>query len=176
MKTKKLLTACAVTAALATTQAFADAPPSPQLNWADHKGLSFVEILTEATVSYSQLYKRVDSVEVPVSWVAGWSNQDNKALFWEVFLNDELVKSGRGASGSTIISITEGGQQNIEVRNCNNDGCSEVSSTIFVVADTDGSHLQPFYSNEDKANTEYQQSPDQIVAAYFNEWAVYGDA
>jgi len=166
----KLLTTLAVTAALASTQAAA-APGVAQIAWAEYGELGFVEILTDATVPYSDLYKRVDTVDVPVSWNV-WSG--DAATSWKVLDGEEVIASGSGTGSSTTAKFTRGGAKSMVVELCNADGCSQSAPVSLTITDTDGSHLQPFYTQEDDANTPYEQDPNKIVGTYYVEWSLYG--
>ncbi|HBY88102.1 MAG TPA: chitinase, partial [Colwellia sp.] len=170
---KRLLTACAVTAALASTQVLAAVPGKPTLTeqYANYNGKGFVTVSGEAG-AYKSLVTRVDVVELPVTWSPAWSG--DAATSWQVLVNGEVAVSGTGAGGSAIVPITSGGLKEIVVRLCNDDGCVDSAADKAIVSDTDGSHLMPLGEQIDSANTNYAQSKDQIVGTYFVEWGIYG--
>jgi chitinase len=153
---KRLLTACAVSMALAS-QASAEAPGKPTLTeqYANYNGKGFVTVTGESG-AYNALVSRVDVVELPVTWTPAWSG--DAATSWQVLVNGEVAVSGTGGGGNAIVPITSGGLKEIVVRLCNDDGCVDSDADKAVISDTDGSHLMPLGDQVDPANTNYAQS------------------
>ncbi|PKF61977.1 hypothetical protein CW745_08305 [Psychromonas sp. psych-6C06] len=168
---KNILTA-SILSALAFN-AFAAAPNAPVLleQYANYTNKGFVTVSGEAG-AYNTLVKRVDVVDLPVTWSPAFSG--DTATSWQLLINGEVVTSGTGAGGNAVVPITSGGLKEIVVRVCNDDGCTDSATDTMIVSDTDGSHLQPLGAQVDSANINYAQSQDQIVGTYFVEWGIYG--
>ncbi|OCH44024.1 glycosyl hydrolase family 18 protein [Aliivibrio fischeri] len=175
---KKLgLCSAAVTLAL-SAPAFAAAPGQAIISWME-TDFSIIEI-DQAATSYKSLVTVKDFAEVPVTWDR-WSGEP--AEKWRVLLNgivvhEESVSPAASQKASTTLQVRQGGQYEMTVQLCNGSGATEECSTSagksIVVADTDGSHLDPLPMNVDPANGNYTTPAGMVSGAYFVEWGVYG--
>ncbi|PKF61976.1 chitinase [Psychromonas sp. psych-6C06] len=164
---KSILTASILSAI--TLNALASAPSAPILN-KQYNNFSLVTIVAESD-TYKKQVTRVDKIDLPITWFPAFTG--DKGTSWQVLINDEVVSSGIGEGGNTVASITHGGLKEIVVRACNNEGCTDSERDMIVIADTDGSHLAPLTPKISSDTPYYQQTPDQIVGAYFTESSVY---
>ncbi|MUK43368.1 chitinase [Aliivibrio fischeri] len=175
---KKLgLCSAAVTLAL-SAPTFAAAPGQAIISWME-TDFSIIEI-DQAATSYKSLVTVKDFAEVPVTWDR-WSGEP--AEKWRVLLNgvvvhEESVSPAASQKASTTLQVRQGGQYEMTVQLCNGSGTTEECSTSaaksIVVADTDGSHLDPLPMNVDPANGNYTTPAGMVSGAYFVEWGVYG--
>ena len=150
------------------------APGAPQIEWME-TSFALVEIDDTAT-AYEQLVTVKDYAEVPVAWTK-WSGDD--ATTAQYLLNGAVVLeqpvTGSGSqTGSAVLQVAEGGQYDLQVALCDGSGCSTSAIQEIVVADTDGSHLDPIVLNAGENNQPYTNSSNSVVGAYFVEWGVYG--
>ncbi|MCK5819999.1 MAG: chitinase [Psychromonas sp.] len=170
LKFKKSIIAASVLSVFAFNAcAVTSAPSKPLLTnqWANYHGAGFVKLNGE-TGAYNTVVTQVDVVQLPVSWtpVSGTTS-------WEVLVDDIVATKGTGVGGSATVPIKKGGMKKIVVRVCNSDGCTDSDADKAIVADTDGSHLEPLVSHVLPGNIDYAQQKDKVVAAYFVEWGVY---
>ena len=175
-KTKTTPIALGICALLSMSQALVAAPGAANIDWME-ESFAIIEIDPTAS-SYSNLVMVNDYAEVPVSW-SKWSGEP--ATTARYLLNGQLVLeqpvsgSDTNQSGSARLQVNTGGQYNLDVQLCNNDGCtSAVATKEIKIADTDGSHLDPLVLNVGENNQLYQNSTASVVGTYFVEWGVYG--
>ncbi|MGB7996372.1 MAG: chitinase N-terminal domain-containing protein, partial [Photobacterium halotolerans] len=154
------------------------APGTPQLAWME-TDYAIVEV-DQAATAYKDLVTVKTAADVPVAWQR-YSGET--ADHWKVKLNgyvafEESIDPASSGEGSTTLSITQGGQYTLTVELCSGSGaeeaCSSSPATNIVVADTDGSHLDPLPMNVDPNNGTYSTPADTVVGAYFVEWGVFG--
>ncbi len=164
---KYLLTGLTIT--LLSWEVFAAAPTKPVLTnqYVNYHNAGFVKLNSE-TGSYKDAITRVDVVKLPVSWMGA-----DGATSWQVLVDGKIKASGKGSGGKTAVPITSGGLKQIIVHACNSDGCTDSAPDKAIVADTDGSHLQPLKSDVLPGNKDYKQQKDTVVAGYFVEWGIY---
>ncbi|WP_444928028.1 glycosyl hydrolase family 18 protein [Microbulbifer sp. TRSA002] len=159
--------------ALASSPALA-APGAPTI---DNMEASFAIIeVDETATAYEQLVTVKDYAEVPVAW-SKFSGDDADTA--QYLLNGQVVLtqsvSGSGnQSGTATLQISEGGQYGLQVTLCNDSGCSTSETTDIVVADTDGSHLDPIVLNVGENHQPYTNTSGSVVGTYFVEWGIYG--
>ncbi|WP_250458491.1 glycosyl hydrolase family 18 protein [Microbulbifer litoralis] len=157
---------------LASSPALA-APGAPTIDWME-TSFAIIEV-DEAATAYEDLVTINDAAEVPVSW-SRWSG--DAATSARYLLDGEVVLeqsiSGDTQSGSATLQVAEGGQYDLQVALCNDDGCSSSEITEIIVADTDGSHLDPIALTAGENNQPYTNTSDSVVGTYFVEWGVYG--
>jgi len=170
---KKLLTLCAVSAAL--TSQYANAvPAAPSIDWTP-QNYSFVEVDLEGTGSYKDLVQAKDLVDISIKWNA-WSGTggDN----YKVYFDDLLVNQGALATGtkSGVINFPydKSGRHQLTIALCEGAACATSAQKEIVIANTDGGHLAPLTMNIDPNNNSYPQQEDNVVGAYFVEWGIYG--
>ncbi|MBY6191880.1 chitinase [Microbulbifer agarilyticus] len=130
----------------------------------------------EAATAYEQLVTINDYAEVPVAW-SKWSG--DPATTAQYLLNGQVVleqsvSGGDTQTGTATLQVAEGGQYSLQVALCNDDGCATSAATDIVVADTDGSHLDPITVTAGENNQPYTNSTNSVVGTYFVEWGVYG--
>ncbi|WP_334078749.1 glycosyl hydrolase family 18 protein [Microbulbifer sp. M83] len=159
---------------LAGTSTALAAPGAPQIEWME-TNFALVEVDDTAT-AYEQIVTIRDYAEVPVSWTK-YSGDDGDTV--QYLLNGEVVleqaASGTGSqSGSATLQVSQGGKYDLQVALCDDTGCSASSATPIVVADTDGSGLDPLETAVAENNQPYANTSDSVVGAYFVEWGVYG--
>ena len=173
------LNLCATAVALAlASPAFAAAPGAPQIQWMD-TDFAIVEV-NQAASAYKDLVTVKPAAEVPVAWDR-WSGEPGEK--WKVLLNgqvafEQAIAPSASQKASAIVNVAKGGQYALTVQLCNGTGaaeqCTESAPKNIVVADTDGSHLDPLPMNVDPNNNTYVTPPNTVVGSYFVEWGVYG--
>lgn len=146
------------------------APPGkPNLGWGE-RTFAIVEV-NQAATAYNQLVKRHDGAEVTVTWNVWSGDPADKS---RVLLDGKEYWSGNGgAVSSANFKVMHGGKYAMTIELCNADGCSSSDPTEIVVADTDGTHLQPLEYSMGEKNKPFKQTSGKIVGAYFVEWGVY---
>lgn len=170
---KKLLTMCAISAALSSQHAAA-APAAPSIDWTP-QNYSFVEVDLEGQGSYKDLVKAKEQVDISVKWNS-WSGSggDN----YKVYFDSTMVNSGTFAAGtkSGVISFpyAQSGRHQMTIELCEGTVCATSAGKEIVIADTDGGHLAPLTMNIDPNNGSYPTQIDNVVGAYFVEWGIYG--
>ncbi len=170
---RKLLTACAISAALSSYYVSA-APSAPSLDWKP-QNYSFVEVDLEGNGSYKQLVTAKQEVEISIKWNS-WSGSggDN----YKVYFDDELVNEGTLSAGTKSGVITfpyqKSGRHQLTVALCEGTACATSAQKEIIIADTDGGHLAPLAMNIDANNKTYPTQTDNVVGAYFVEWGIYG--
>lgn len=171
--TKKLLTICAINAAL-LSQTVTAAPAAPSIDWTP-QNYSFVEVNLEGIGSYKNLINAKERVDISIKWNA-WSGTggDN----YKVYFDNTLVNQGTLATGTQggVISFPydQSGRHQLTIALCEGTVCATSVQKEIVIADTDGGHLEPLVMNIDPNNKTYPAQIDNVVGAYFVEWGVYG--
>ncbi|MFV8783218.1 glycosyl hydrolase family 18 protein [Microbulbifer sp. SA54] len=158
---------------LASTSAIA-APGAPTIDWME-TSFGIVEV-DDAATAYENLITVNDYAQVPVSW-SKWSG--DAATTAQYLLNGEVVleqsiNGGATQTGSATLQVSQGGQYALQVSLCNADGCATSAAVDIVVADTDGSHLDPITLTAGENNKPYTNTSGSVVGTYFVEWGVYG--
>ncbi|MCK7597280.1 glycosyl hydrolase family 18 protein [Microbulbifer sp. CAU 1566] len=158
---------------LASSSAIA-APGAPTIDWME-TSFGIIEV-DDAATAYEQLLTVNDYAEVPVSW-SKWSG--DPATSAQYLLNGQVVleqslSGGETQTGTATLQVSQGGQYELQVALCNDDGCATSAATNIVVADTDGSHLDPITLTAGENNQPYTNSSNSVVGTYFVEWGVYG--
>ncbi|MGR6839377.1 glycosyl hydrolase family 18 protein [Aliivibrio wodanis] len=176
---KKKLGFCSAAITLAlSAPTYAAIPGQAIISWME-TDFAIIEV-DQAATSYKSLVTVKEFAEVPVTWDR-WSGEP--AEKWRVLLNDvvvheETISATASQKASTILEVRQGGQYEMTVQLCNGSGASEECSISaaksIVVADTDGSHLDPLPMNVDPANGNYTIPVGMVSGAYFVEWGVYG--
>lgn len=176
-KNKLGLCSAAITLAL-SAPTYAAAPGQAIISWME-TDFAIIEV-DQAATSYKNLVTVKDFAEVPVTWDR-WSG--GSAEVWRVLLNgvvvhEETITATASQKASTVLQVRQGGQYSMTVQLCNGTGATEECSTSdaksIVVADTDGSHLDPLPMNVDPTNGNYTTPEGMVSGAYFVEWGVYG--
>lgn len=150
------------------------APGAPTIDWME-TSFAIIEV-DDAATAYEQLVTINDYAEIPVSW-SKWSG--DTATKAQYLLNGQVVFeqsiSGDGTqAGSATLQVAQGGQYELQVALCNDDGCASSTAIDIVVADTDGSHLDPIALTAGENNQPYTNTSGSVVGTYFVEWGVYG--
>nr|VVV04488.1 Chitinase A [Aliivibrio wodanis] len=176
---KKKLGFCSAAITLAlSAPTYAAIPGQAIISWME-TDFAIIEV-DQAATSYKSLVTVKEFAEVPVTWDR-WSGEP--AEKWRVLLNDvvvheETISATASQKASTILEVRQGGQYEMTVQLCNGSGtseeCSISAAKSIVVADTDGSHLDPLPMNVDPANGNYTTPVGMVSGAYFVEWGVYG--
>jgi len=176
---KKKLGFCSAAITLAlSAPTYAAIPGQAIISWME-TDFAIIEV-DQAATSYKSLVTVKEFAEVPVTWDR-WSGEP--AEKWRVLLNDvvvheETISATASQKASTILEVRQGGQYEMTVQLCNGSGtseeCSISAAKSIVVADTDGSHLDPLPMNVDPANGNYTTPAGMVSGAYFVEWGVYG--
>lgn len=176
-KNKLGLCSAAITLAL-SAPTYAATPGQAIISWME-TDFAIIEV-DQAATSYKNLVTVKEFAEVPVTWDR-WSG--GSAEVWRVLLNgvvvhEETIAATASQKASTILQVRQGGQYSMTVQLCNGAGSTEECSTSdaksIVVADTDGSHLDPLPMNIDPKNGNYTTPEGMVSGAYFVEWGVYG--
>lgn len=176
---KKKLGFCSAAITLAlSAPSYAAVPGQAIISWME-SDFSIIEV-DQAATSYKALVTIKEFAEIPVTWDR-WSGES--AETWKVLLNgqivhEEAIAATASQKASTVLQVRQGGQYAMTVQLCNGTGAAEECSTSapkdIVVADTDGSHLEPLPMNVDPANGNYTTPTGMVSGAYFVEWGVYG--
>ncbi|GHA35075.1 glycosyl hydrolase family 18 protein [Photobacterium aphoticum] len=154
------------------------APGAPIISWME-TNFSIIEV-NDAASAYKDLVVVKPYAEVPVTWDR-WSGEP--ADSYRVLLNGEVfheaaITPAATQKESTILQVAKGGQYDMVVELCSGTGaaqtCTQSAPKQIVVADTDGSHLDPLPMNVDPNNKDYVTPANTVVGAYFVEWGVYG--
>jgi chitinase len=169
---KRLLTVCAISAAL--SQHADAAPAAPSIDWTP-QNYSFVEVNLEGQGSYKDLVKAKELVDISIKWNA-WSGTggDN----YKVYFDNTMVNEGTFAVGTKggVISFPydQSGRHQLTIALCEGTVCATSAQKEIIIADTDGGHLAPLTMNIDPNNKSYPTQIDNVVGAYFVEWGIYG--
>ncbi|AMG31419.1 chitinase [Grimontia hollisae] len=172
---KGLITASLAGVSVAPAMA---APGAPTISWME-TNFSIIEV-NDAATAYKDLVVVKPYAEVPVTWDR-WSGEPGDT--WRVLLNGDVVHEAAvtpaaSQKESTILHVTKGGKYDMVVELCSGTGaaqsCTQSEPKPIVVADTDGSHLDPLPMNVDPNNGNYTTPANTVVGAYFVEWGVYG--
>ena len=155
---------------LLPSAALAEAPGKPVISWGDYE-FALVE-LDHQQVAYEKLVKSIkDKVEVEVSWDL-WSGG---AAETARVLVDGLVKwEGAGNSKTASFFMSKGGRYEMVVELENSDGKTRSDAKPLMIADTDGSHMEPLHHDWTELHKPYENKTNSIVGTYFVEWGVYG--
>ncbi|RJG47883.1 glycosyl hydrolase family 18 protein [Motilimonas pumila] len=151
------------------------APGQPIVQWME-ENFAIIEV-DQAASAYKDLVTIKDGATVPVAWDM-WSGAPGTS--WQVLLNGEVVHQEAIADtpvqkGVVDLLVKTGGQYALTVKLCDDTGaCSESAAKNIVVADTDGSHLDPLDMKVDPSNGNYTTPENTVVGTYFVEWGVYG--
>ncbi|MFZ3618250.1 glycosyl hydrolase family 18 protein [Leclercia barmai] len=155
--------------AAAASPVFAAIPGVPSLTSGNDK-FSIIEV-DQSAQDYNNLVKVHDGADVKVEWNV-WSGDAPTSA--KVLLDGQEVWSGASStSGSATFKVKKGGRYQEQVQVCNSSGCNTSASKLIIVADTDGSHLQPLTTTLHENNKAFAKHTDKVVAAYFPEWGVY---
>ena len=170
---KKLLTVCAISAALSSQHAQA-APAAPSIDWTP-QNYSFVEVDLENNGSYKDLVTAKDVVDIAIKWNS-WSGTGGDS--YKVYFDDMLVNEGTLAAGTKggVINFPydKSGRHQLTIALCEGADCATSAQKEIIIADTDGGHLAPLAMNIDPNNKSYPTQIDNVVGAYFVEWGIYG--
>ncbi len=155
--------------AAAASPVFAAIPGVPSLTSGNDK-FAIIEV-DQAAQDYNNLVKVHDGADVKVEWNV-WSGDAPTSA--KVLLDGQEVWTGASStSGSATFKVKKGGRYQEQVQVCNSSGCNTSASKLIIVADTDGSHLQPLTTTLHENNKAFAKHTDKVVAAYFPEWGVY---
>ena len=153
------------------------APAVPSIQSMTTTKFALVQVHKDAQ-DYETLVTVNTSVTVPVSWAkySGGNGDKVKYLLNARSVLEEAPDTTNGAaqSGAADLAITKGGNYDLQVELCSGTCCSTSAVKKIVVADTDGTHLDPLPDNSGENNTPYTNTSDSVVATYFVEWSVYG--
>ncbi len=170
---KRLLTMCAISAAISSQYAAA-APAAPSIDWTP-QNYSFVEVNLEGQGSYKDIVKAKEQVDISIKWNS-WSGSGGDS--YKVYFDNTMVNSGTFSAGtkSGIISFPydQSGRHQLTIELCEGTDCATSAQKEIVIADTDGGHLAPLAMNIDPNNGTYPTQIDNVVGAYFVEWGIYG--
>ncbi|MFM5781518.1 glycosyl hydrolase family 18 protein [Aeromonas caviae] len=160
-----------VVGGLCASSAFAAAPGKPTIAWGETK-FAIVEVSPTAT-AYNQLVTiHQDGALVTVNWDL-WSGEVGETA--KVLLDGIEVWTGpASAKGEAKFKVTKGGRYQMQVALCNADGCTLSDAKEIVVADTDGSHLEPLNAPMKENNKPYVNKSGKVMGAYYVEWSVFG--
>ena len=168
MKNKTILSLL-ISTAIYSGYTQAALPGKPTIGWGDYK-FSLVE-LNRDEIAYSKLVKAVhDNVTVNVSWDAS----GDSATTARVLVDGSEVWVGDGTAKSASFEMNKGGRYKMQIELSNKDGSVLSEEKSLLIADTDGSHLEPLKTGFLENNKSYTNTTDKIVGTYFVEWGVYG--
>ncbi|NRF28135.1 glycoside hydrolase [Vibrio coralliilyticus] len=166
----KTVTALAVSSALLSGLAFATPPGKATISWGDYT-YAMVEV-DQSQVAYEKLLKAVhDEVDVEVSWDV-WSG--GQADIARILVDGKVKWAGSGSEKSATFKMSHGGRYKMVVELENDDGITRSDEKDLLIADTDGSHLDPLEVNWTENNVPHTNTSEKIVGTYFVEWGVYG--
>ena len=145
--------------------------------------------VNSSATAYEQLFTVNPHASVPISWAKYSGANGNRVRYvlnGQVALETALTNgTGSGSqTGSTTLHVAKGGKYNLEVALCTGSCCARSDKKAIVVADTDGSHLDPltWVPKTDTAKgrpdnnqaTAYPNPEGHMVGAYYVEWSGYG--
>ena len=169
------ITLCAASIALAISGTALAAPSAPTIDVSGSSNLMFskVELAMETTAGYNSMVTYHEQAPIDITFNQ-WSGETGDT--YKVYLNGEQVASGAitGATTTASFSYSNGGKFDLVIEACDATSCTASASTQMVIADTDGSHLDPLPMNVDANNGNYTTPTDTVVGAYFVEWGIYG--
>ena len=158
-----------VTSALVATNLYAAPPGKPTIAFGNYT-YAMVEVDQTAT-AYEQLVQVNSEVTVDLTWDV-WSG--DPATSARVLVDGVSQWEGSPQSKSASFAMDKGGRYQMTVELCNQDGCAESDPKALVVADTDGSHLDPLETVYHENNRPHANSSGKVVGTYFVEWGIYG--
>ena len=149
---------------------FADVA-KPRFDWSNDT-YSLVQINQNAQNYEDLIVARHDEVDVSVSWQA--ANYENIAKV-ELYLDDQIYFTGKSSDQTIDFKVAKGGKYNMRIRVCDDqENCIFSDDKELIIADTDGSHLEPLAGDFLENHQKYQNTSNKIVGTYFVEWGVYG--
>ena len=150
------------------------APSVPTIDVYGSNNLQFskIELTMDSTSGYYDMVKYSAEAEVSIKFTQ-WSGDPGDS--YKVYFDDIEVASGAisGNQTTAIFSMAQGGRYKVTVEACDSTGCSRSAEQQLIIADTDGSHLEPLNMNVDPNNKSYDTDPDTVVGTYFVEWGIY---
>lgn len=168
MKNKTILSLL-ISTAIYSGYTQAALPGKPTIGWGDYK-FSLVELNRDET-AYSKIVKAVhDDVTVNVSWDA---YSGDPATTARVLVDGSEVWVGDGATKSASFKMNKGGRYKMQIELSNKDGSILSDEKLLLIADTDGSHLEPLKTGFIENNKAYTNTTGKVVGTYFVEWGVY---
>jgi len=117
--------------------------------------------------SYQRLVTVKNAARITVKWNV-WEGDGGTSA--KVLVNDIVHWSGSSADQRATFTIRKGGKYQLQVELCNSEGCSSSKIQRLIVADTDGSHLEPMEVALLEHNQPYQNRSAKVIAATFTEW------
>ncbi len=151
---------------------FADAPSKPSISL-PQQVYSIVEVNAAAT-AYNELVTVNDAATVTVNWTLWYGDSGDTV---KVLLDGEEVLSqavSNESGESLTFEVAKGGRYQMQIALCDGDECTLSDATELVIADTDGSHLDPLTLQLNENNKAYDVTQSgKVVGSYFVEWGVY---
>lgn len=132
----------------------------------DNLTASLVDIDYNAQ-SYQQLVTVKSAAKVTVKWNT-WSGDGGTRA--NILVDDIVHWSGSSAEQRASFIIKKGGHYQLQIELCNVEGCSFSKRHPLIVADTDGSHLEPIDLPLPDNHQPYQNRSAKVISATFTEW------
>ncbi len=169
------ITLCAASVTLALCGSALAAPAVPAIDLYESNNLQFskIELEMEATSGYKSMVTYHDQADITLKFNQ-WSGEPGDT--YHIYFDGQQVATGpiTGTTTTASFSYANGGKYQVIVEACDETGCSQSAPSELVIADTDGSHLDPLAMNIDTNNKTYATDPNTVVGAYFVEWGIYG--
>ncbi len=170
------LTAASILLALGATTAVA-APGMPSIDVYGSKNLQFskIDLAMETTAGYNAMVQYHD--EAPINIIFNQYSGTTGDTY-NIYFDGQKVATGAINGSQTTASFTypNGGVFQLEIEACDDTGCTKTAAQSLLIADTDGSHLEPLIMNVDANNKSYNTAKDTVVGTYFVEWGIYDRA
>lgn len=169
------ITMCAASVALVMSGLVVAEPIAPVVDVGGSNNLQYSKIeLSMGTPSgYNQMVQY--NQQIPITIVF---NQPSGVTgdTYKIYFDGNQVASGPISSRQTVanFNFSEGGRYQVTVEACDASGCNISPPSELVIADTDGSHLDPLQMNIDPNNQSYDLESNTVMGAYFVEWGIYG--
>ncbi|GAM72688.1 chitinase [Vibrio sp. JCM 19236] len=134
---------------------------------------SKIQLEMESTSGYNQMVSYQDQVDINILFNQ-WSGETGDT--YKIYFDGIEVANGPITGSQTTANFTysKGGRYQMSIAACDSTGCVESPTNELIIADTDGSHLEPLVLNVDPNNKTYNTSQDTVVGTYFVEWGIYG--
>lgn len=123
---------------------------------------SKIQLEMESTSGYNQMVSYQDQVDINILFNQ-WSGETGDT--YKIYFDGIEVANGPITGSQTTANFTysKGGRYQMSIAACDSTGCVESPTNELIIADTDGSHLEPLVLNVDPNNKTYNTSQDTVV-------------
>ncbi|WP_217532456.1 glycosyl hydrolase family 18 protein [Vibrio metschnikovii] len=172
---RTILCSAGMAFALSLSSTVIAAPSAPSIDVYGSNNLQFskIQLAMETTAGYHQMVQYRQQAPISITFNQ-WSGE--RGHTYKILFDGVEVASGPISGSQTTANFTydKGGRYQLQVAACDDSGCTTSAPAELILADTDGSHLEPLTMNVDPNNKSYSLDPDTVVGTYFVEWGIYG--